>query len=285
LILQWIKKNADKFADYDFTDIPDSAFISTADLLNRNDTGAASGPARSLKEPLTFKTVEDVKRWFRNPEKHPIKETPMSAMSNEYYNIYERAYKIMKATELKSVEMKNEYYFIQNNFPKNHLLFGNIDLVYFACVKKYVNYYSKLYQGREDVLELCQLLTEKIEDTTDKTTVLDTEIELLRNRFNGSNMFSIKNLIKNYKRDIVNAFLRYDFMSSDEYPKRMEVIQEDVDNPECYSFIKFLETNKMANGETPIKYFINCLKKSNPPYWISETLKLYNNCNFWLLRI
>ena len=46
LILQWIKNNADKFADYDFTGIPDSAFISSADLLQ--------GPARSSKVPLTF---------------------------------------------------------------------------------------------------------------------------------------------------------------------------------------------------------------------------------------
>ena len=83
LILQWIKNNADKFADYDFTGIPDSAFISSADLLQ--------GPARSSKVPLTFKTVEDVKRWLKDPEKHPIKGIPMPAMSNEYYNIYETA--------------------------------------------------------------------------------------------------------------------------------------------------------------------------------------------------
>jgi hypothetical protein len=33
----------------------------------------------------------------------------------------------------------------------------------------------------------------------------------------------------------------------------------------------------MANGETPIKYFINVLKKPSPPNWISEALKLYNS--------
>ena len=122
-ILQWIKNNADKFANYDFTGIPDSAFISSADLLQ--------GPARSSKVPLTFKTVEDVKRWLKDPEKHPIKGIPMPAMSNEYYNIYETAYNIMKKYDFKIVEMKYELDVVKNHFPKNHLLFGDIDLVYY----------------------------------------------------------------------------------------------------------------------------------------------------------
>jgi hypothetical protein len=57
----------------------------------------------------------------------------------------------------------------------------------------------------------------------------------------------------------------------------MKTIKEDAYNIEGYWFINFLETNKMANGETPIKYFINVLKKPNPPNWISQALKLYND--------
>ena len=129
LILQWIKNNPDKFADYDFTGVPDSAFITAADLLDRVEAGSgvASGPAARTSKTNTFKTVEDVKRWVKDPEIHPIKGTRMSAMGHEYYNIYETAYNIMKKYDYKSVEMKHEYNVIKNYFPKNHLLFGDID--------------------------------------------------------------------------------------------------------------------------------------------------------------
>jgi len=296
LILQWIKKNADKFADYDFTDIPDSAFIVAADLLADLEAGAgaASGPARSSKVPLTFKTVDDVKRWFKDPEIHPIKGTPMSAMSDEYYNIYEKAYKIMKDNDwndFRSIEMKYEYDIVYNNFPKNHILFGDIDLVYYACVKNYYRGgHRDLYTGRENILAICGLLTEKLEDVADTNTVLDTEIELLRNRFNReikqssianlrqrSNMLLIKELIDEFRDDLENAFLEKDYMSRYEYPRRVEAIQEETEYFEGYYFMKFLETNKMANGETPIKYIINVLKNPNPPNWISNALKLYND--------
>ena len=59
LILQWIKNNPDKFADYDFTGVPDSAFITSDELLDGLEAGAASGPARSSKVALRFKTVQD----------------------------------------------------------------------------------------------------------------------------------------------------------------------------------------------------------------------------------
>jgi len=290
LILQWIKNNADKFADYDFKGVPDSAFITTASLLDDADTGAetgaASGPARSSKVPLTFKTVEDVERWFKDPETHPIKGTPMPAMSNEYYNIYGKAYTIMRQKG-EAVTFDDDYEVTHSIFPKNHYLYGDIDLIYYACVKEYFSkLYKKLYKGRENMLAICNLLTEKLEDIADTDTVLETEMELLRNRFNStpiwdkqstSNMVLIKDLINHFREDLVNAFFDTDFMSMYEYPERLKAIQEDVYNIEGYWFIKFLETNKMANGETPIKYFINVLKKPHPPNWISQALKLYND--------
>ena len=284
LILQWIKNNADKFADYDFTGIPDSAFITSSELLD--DAEAGTGPARSSKVALTFKTVEDVERWFKDPEKHPIKGTPMSAMSNEYYNIYEKAYKIRKHNGIVAT-LDNDYTETQSLFPKNHLLFGDIDLVYYTCVKNYYPHlYKRIYQGKENILAICELLTEKLQDTVDTDTVLETEMELLRNRFNStpiwdkqsrSNMVLIKELIDEFRDDLVNAFLDTNYMYRFEYPERMKAIQEEAGNIEGYWFMKFLETNKMANGETPIKYFINVLKKPHPPNWISQALKLYND--------
>jgi hypothetical protein len=284
LILQWIKNNADKFADYDFTGIPDSAFITSSELLD--DAEAGTGPARSSKVALTFKTVQDVERWFKDPEIHPIKGTPMSAMSNEYYNIYEKAYKIRKHNGIVAT-LDNDYPETQSLFPKNHLLFGDIDLVYYTCVKNYYPHlYKRIYKYRENMLAICELLTEKLQDTVDTDTVLETEMELLRNRFNStpiwdkqsrSNMVLIKELIDEFRDDLVNAFLDTNYMYRYEYPERVKAIQEEAGNIEGYWFIKFLETNKMANGETPIKYFINVLKKPHPPNWISQALKLYND--------
>ena len=288
LILQWIKKNADKFADYDFTGVPDSAFITSDELLDGLEAGAdGTGPARSSKVVLKFKTVQDVERWFKDPEIHPIKGTPMSAMSNEYYNIYEKAYTIMKNSGIIAT-LDNDYTVMRSLFPKNHLLFGDIDLVYYTCVKNYYPHlYKRIYQDKENILAICKLLTEKLEDTVDTTTVLETEMELLRNRFNStpiwdkqsrSNMFLIKDLIDDFRSDLANAFLEKDYMYRYEYPQRVNAIQEEVGwTVEGYWFIKFLETNKMANGETPIKYFINVLKKPHPPNWISQALKLYND--------
>ena len=295
LILQWIKKNADKFADYDFTGIPDSAFITSTELLDDAEAGAASGPARSSKVPLTFKKVEDVERWFKDPEKHPIKGTPMSAMSNEYYNIYEKAYKIMKNSGIIAT-LDNDYTVMRSLFPKNHLLFGDIDLVYYTCVKNYYPHlYKRIYQGKENILAICELLTEKLQDTVDTDTVLETEMELLRNRFSStpiwdkqsrSNMFLIKDLIDDFRSDLANAFLEKDYMYRYEYPQRVNAIQEEVGwTVKGYWFLKFLENNKMANGETPIKYFINVLKKPNPPNWISQALKLYNDYKFLIKDI
>jgi hypothetical protein len=284
LILQWIKNNADKFADYDFTGIPDSAFITSSELLD--DAEAGTGPARSSKVALTFKTVQDVERWFKDPEIHPIKGTPMPAMSNEYYNIYEKAYKIRKHNGIVAT-LDNDYPETQSLFPKNHLLFGDIDLVYYTCVKNYYPHlYKRIYKYRENMLAICELLTEKLQDTVDTDTVLETEMELLRNRFNStpiwdkqsrSNMVLIKELIDEFRDDLVNAFLDTNYMYRYEYPERVKAIQEEAGNIEGYWFIKFLETNKMANGETPIKYFINVLKKPHPPNWISQALKLYND--------
>jgi len=288
LILQWIKKNADKFADYDFTGVPDSAFITSDELLDGLEAGAdGTGPARSSKVVLKFKTVQDVERWFKDPEIHPIKGTPMSAMSNEYYNIYEKAYTIMKNSGIIAT-LDNDYTVMRSLFPKNHLLFGDIDLVYYTCVKNYYPHlYKRIYQDKENILAICKLLTEKLEDTVDTTTVLETEMELLRNRFNStpiwdkqsrSNMSLIKDLIDDFRSDLANTFLEKDYMYRYEYPQRVNAIQEEVGwTVKGYWFIKFLETNKMANGETPIKYFINVLKKPNPPNWISQALKLYND--------
>jgi len=262
LILRWLKENMDKFADYDFKGIPNSAFIS---LDN------------------TFTTVEDVKRWCRDPEVNPIKGNKMSVVDIEYYDIYETAYKIMKREGVLEED-------IITLFPKNHLLFGNVDLIYYRCVKKNVPNYDRLYEDKKEQLAMCKLLTEKIENTDEKDTVFETEIELLKNRFSNSlgrvhsilepslsNLTIITKIFNKFNQDLINGFFEKDYMRASDYPERTKALQEDAYNIECYWFINFLEKNKMANGEIILKYFINTLKKPNPPHWISSALKLYNS--------
>jgi len=75
-----------------------------------------------MSKSLTFKTIEDVKRWCDEPKKHPIEGYDMPVISKNYYDIYEKAYKIMKKGSF------SEEYII-NLFPKNHLLFGDVDIL------------------------------------------------------------------------------------------------------------------------------------------------------------
>lgn len=281
LILEWIKNNADKFTDYDFRGIPDSAFISLADLSK--ETGDATSYVRGIALSKTFESVEDVERWCKDPEVDPIKGNVVSVVEIDYYDIYEKAYKIMKKNGFTDKD-------IIDKFPKNHLLFGNIDLIYYRCVKNNVPDYERLYEDKNEQLGLCKLLTEKIENCEEKESVFETEIELLRNRYNKSfgnvhsllepsipNSVKIKNVFNNYTDDLINSFLDTDYMSMFEYPERVKALQEDCYHIDGYWFIKFLENNKLANGETILKYFINTLKKPNPPYWITDALKAYND--------
>ena len=59
-----------------------------------------------------------------------------------YMKANEKAYKIRKHNGIVTT-LNNDYTETQSIFPKNHLLFGDIDLVYYTCVK---NYYPHLYK-------------------------------------------------------------------------------------------------------------------------------------------
>jgi hypothetical protein len=215
-----------------------------------------------------FKTVDDVEIWCKNPEIHPTIGIQMSVVGIEYYNIYVTAYKIMKKADVTDD-------IIIDKFPKNHLLFGDIDLIYYSCVKNNVHEYDRLYEGNGKQFALCKLLAEKIEMTQEKDTIFETELELLRARFMNNNTISI--LFDNYKRDLVDSFLDVDYIGMYDFPERMQRLEEDSYNIEGYWFKNFLENNKLANGEIIIKYFINTIKKPNPPLWITNALKIYND--------
>jgi hypothetical protein len=227
----------------------------------------------------TFETVEDIKRWCKDPEIHPINGSEMPAMSKAYYDIYVRAYKIMKKNGTYSEED------ITGLFPKNHLLFGDIDLIYYTCVEKndpstYLQNYK--YNNTYGSI-LYELLTEKMEVFENEDTVLDTEIEILRHRFNDrygrryaqSNIETISDLINDYGNDMINTFFDTNYISTYEYPEIIKNIK--LINLKGYLFINFLEHKKMAMGKTVLEYLIENkdeLDSDNP--WTSA-LDIYNN--------
>ena len=279
LILKWIKENKDKFADYNFTGIPDSAFISLSD--------------NSVSSIKTFKTVEDVERWIINPEVNPINGTILNPISDKYYDFYFKAFTIMR----KTISFREIYY----KFPKVHLLFGELDFNYFRCCKLFLldddcdRLYIDIIKNPKE-LYLCNLLSENIENTIEKTTILETEIELLRNRFSTliisqqnsvSNNYIIKNLFDRYKTEIITLFNTRDYISKykysdiiDELYKDIRYINmlksQDINNLNALTyFFDFIKNQKMNNAET----ILNFLKKNkNVPVhtnWINDALKLY----------
>jgi len=122
LILLWIKKNMDKFTNYDFTGIPNKDFL----FLDKPTTLLRA--SRATKQ-TKLKTIEDIEKWCSNPEVHPFNGTPMPPNSSEYLKIYHEAYKILKKNKINIADF-------QDKLPKNHLLFGDMDLLYYMNIGK-----------------------------------------------------------------------------------------------------------------------------------------------------
>jgi hypothetical protein len=227
----------------------------------------------------TFETIEDIKRWCKDPEIHPLNGSDMPAMSKTYYDIYVRAYKIMKTNGTFSEEE------ITGLFPKNHLLFGDIDLIYYTCVEKNdpSTYLKNCKYNNTSGSILYELLTEKMEFFENEDTVLDTEIEILRHRFNDgygrryaqSNLETISDLINDYTYEMINSFFDTNYISTYDYPEIIKNIK--LINLKGYWFINFLEYKKMAMGKTVLEYLIenkDDLDSDNP--W-TTALDIYNN--------
>jgi len=256
LILKWVSLNLDKFDGFNFNGIPPSIVagdtnIDLSDLSSPQDTDAGTN-IRSPKK--TFKTEEDVRRWISDPETHPITGLKISPMSYTYADIYEKAYNIMK----KNYKYKVWYY---NNFPKNHRLFGSLDLLFHTYVKpdSWHNPNSHLNH-----FDLCELLQRGLENTEVKDNVLDTEIQLIKNRFN---LKEIKgNLSNNYSSIIAMFELLFETMiknlySSSNQPmpfKNMKI--EDITKcrggfaQKALLIIDFMENYKFSNGKIIIDY-------------------------------
>ena len=271
IILAWICINFDKFKDFDFKDVPKSSVNGETLIDLHKEKNKSKSKSNEQSPKKTFKTPEDVKRWFANPETHPITNERMSPMSPEYADIYEKAYKIMKKEKRTPLEIYNE-------FPKNHVLFGNLDLLFYTIVSEKMP--SGLDIDKQIQQNMCRMLRVGVENTEDKDTILDTEIELLKNRFTGERDESYKVIsyyfglhIKTLIMGVMNTNVK-DFKNID-----IDSIMSDITTysgiSNTYSLINFLESNKMNNGEIIID-FLNTYNNLDENKWSERIVDLYN---------
>ena len=280
IILAWIRINFDKFKgfdfeyvpkfkDFDFEDVPKSSVKGETLTDLHKEKNKSKSNEQSPKK--TFETPKDVKRWFANPETHPITNERMSPMSPEYADIYEKAYKIMKKEKRTPLEIYNE-------FPKNHVLFGNLDLLFYTIVSEKMP--SGLDIDKQIQQNMCRMLRVGVENTEDKDTILDTEIELLKNRFTGERDENYKVIsyyfglhIKTLIMGVMNTNVK-DFKNID-----IDSIMSDITTysgiSNTYSLINFLESNKMNNGEIIID-FLNTYNNLDEDEWSERIVDLYN---------
>jgi hypothetical protein len=94
----------------------------------------------SEKKKNLFKTEADVENWIINPLVNPINGKQLSPMSKEYYEFYLKAFNIMR----KIIAIQDIYF----KFPKVHLLFGDLDFIFYRCIKtSYMSFdYNSLYE-------------------------------------------------------------------------------------------------------------------------------------------
>jgi len=227
LILLWIKKNMDKFANYDFTGIPNKDFL----FLDKQPR--APRAPRAPKQ-TKLKTIEDIEKWCSNPEIHPFNGNYMSPNSNEYQKIYQEAYKILKKNKINIADFPNK-------LPKNHLLFEHIAII------------------------------------SDKPTILEQELELIKKCFEGDYM---KNAFEKYNKMLVKSFFNKNYVGVLSYPDRMRDLEKssmynDLDK-ETYWFIQLLENNRLNNGEIIIEY-LQKEYRSSINNWMEDALNIYNS--------
>jgi len=263
LILLWIKKNMDKFANYDFTGIPNKDFL----FLDKQPRAPR---APRVPKQTKLKTIEDIEKWCSNPEIHPFNGNHMTPNSNEYQKIYQEAYKILKKNKINIADFPNK-------LPKNHLLFGDMDLLYYMNNREKINVITKIYENNKRELHAGELFAEHIAIISDKPTILEQELELIKKCFEGDYM---KNAFEKYNKMLVKSFFNKNYVGVLSYPDRMRDLEKssmynDLDK-ETYWFIQLLENNRLNNGEVIIEY-LQKEYRSSINNWMEDALNIYNS--------
>jgi len=248
LILLWIKNNMDKFTNYDFTGIPNNEIL--------------------LSSKKKFETIEDIELWCSNPTIHPLTGTPMMPNGYKYQEIYKKAYNIMINNKIDKAE-------IPSKLPKNHILFGSIDLLYYLNNNK--NKVNKYKDATDYLFELLEYEFMNNLDVLDGKTIFEQEFTLIEKCFDGDDM---KNTFEDYCENLVDFFLDNRCIEKYSYPQRTEMLRyfvnkDDNSAKETSEFIKLLENNKFSNGYNIIEYLQKEYKKI-PYYWIKDALNIKN---------
>jgi hypothetical protein len=233
VILVWLKNNTEHFKDYDFKDIPDSKQTKASDII---DNAGPAGPVGSK----TFTTKEDVKRWKENPTIHPINNTQMNPVGEMYYKIYKKAYRILSKSNVPSYDM-------EDLLPDNHLLFGNIDLLYYHQSDKTFN----------ETEQICKILSDNNDFTNHNVnSILETEIELLKNLVNKEkDTISNFEIIKKYFEDHMNNMISTLLSSTFNFNRHtIYNIINHTGITNINDFIIFIENNELNNGMKIIDY-------------------------------
>ena len=272
LILKWIKNNMHKFPNYDFTKIPRSSFIS----LTQN----SKSPSSQIKK---FSTVADVEMWCRNSKIHPIKNTPMLTLNMEYYKIYDKAFLILKKNKV-------PYDYMKTILPKDYVLFGSIDILYYLCINKtYENIIAEVYKFNKLELAVCKILTELYRTKLissikgyitligENSNMTKNEISLLRRTFYGRAYNTIIDFVDLLVLKLKISFFDNNYMNILDYSDKIKKIKED-NYIICY-FIDFLDNNKFSDGTNIIDYLNIEYAKPNLPSddWIMNIMKIYNS--------
>jgi len=263
LILLWIKNNMDKFTNYDFTGIPNKDFLF---LDKQKNTSIVSRTSKAK----TLKTIEDIEKWSNNPEIHPINNTYMHPNSAEYQKIYQQAYNILKKNKINIADFPDK-------LPKNHILFGDMDLLYYMNISKKTNVFIKIYENNKRELYSGELFIEHFASIIDEPTIFEQELALIKSCFRGNYM---KNAFEKYSKMLVTSFFTKHYIGVFSYPNRMKDLKEssihNVLDKETHWFIQLLENNRFSNGDLIIEY----LKKeyrSSMNNWMEDALEVYNN--------
>ena len=249
LILLWIKNNMDKFTNYDFTGIPNNEIL--------------------LSSKKKFETIEDIELWCSNPTIHPLTGTPMMPNGYKYQEIYKKAYNIMINNKIDKAE-------IPSKLPKNHILFGSIDLLYYLNNNK--NKVNKYKDATDYLFELLEYEFMNNLDLLDGKNIFEQEFTLIEKCFDGDDM---KNTFEDYCENLVDFFLDNRCIEKYSYPQRTEMLRyfvnkDDNSAKETSEFIKLLENNKFSNGYNIIEYLQKEYKKI-PYYWIKDALNIYDS--------
>ena len=250
LILQWIKNNKDKFSNYDFTGIPNNEILLSSSKKN-------------------FETIEDIELWSSNPTIHPLTGAHMMPNGYKYQEIYKKAYNIMINNKIDKAE-------IPSKLPKNHILFGSIDLLYYINNNK--NKVNKYKDATDYLFELLEYEFMNNLDLLDGKNIFEQEFTLIEKCFDGDDM---KSTFEDYCENLVDFFLDNICIDKYYYPQRTEMLKFFVNKEhnsakETSEFIKLLENNKFSNGYNIIEYLQKEYKKI-PYYWIKDALNIYDS--------